>query len=86
MHHLYLRAETESGGMAEEFPATARRLYKNIRHAISHALDRKLLAEVQGSGKPTLVRVPAHYPRAMPTSTSGRKSLMPGTIRIWPRS
>lgn len=61
MHHLYLRTQTETGDMAEEYPdyqpAT---LDKNIRQAISHALDRNLLAEVQGNAMPTLVRV-AHY-------------------------
>ena len=49
LHMLYLRSEIESGNMAKKYPdykpAT---LDKRIRQAISHALDRNLLAEVQG--------------------------------------
>jgi peptide/nickel transport system substrate-binding protein len=63
MHHLYLRTETEAGGLAEKYPDHQPvTLDKNIRHAISHALDRTLLGEIQGSGYPTLVRVPRAYP------------------------
>lgn len=65
MHHLYLRTETESGGMAEKYPGYQPvTLDKRIRHAISHALDRNLLAEVQGAGYPMLVRVPKHFPES----------------------
>jgi peptide/nickel transport system substrate-binding protein len=72
MHHIYLRTETESGGMAEEFPGyEPATLDKNIRHAISHALDRTLLAEIQGSGYPTLVRVPRAYPEGYADTYSG---------------
>lgn len=63
MHHLYLRTETEAGDLAEKYPDHQPvTLDKNIRHAISHALDRTLLGEIQGSGYPTLVRVPRAYP------------------------
>ncbi|MCU0512352.1 MAG: ABC transporter substrate-binding protein [Anaerolineae bacterium] len=63
MHHLYLRVETETGAMNETYPdyqpAT---LDNNVRLAISHALDRSLLAEVQGSASPRLLRVCSYYP------------------------
>jgi peptide/nickel transport system substrate-binding protein len=62
MHNLYLRVETETGAMNETFPdyepAT---LNQNVRLAISHALDRTLLAEVQGSAEARLVRVCSYY-------------------------
>ena len=62
MHHLYLRAETESGAMDETYPDyQPTTLDKNIRQAISHALDRTLLAEVQGSAEARLVRACAYY-------------------------
>lgn len=63
MHHLYARVETETGAVAETYPdfepAT---LDVNVRKAISHALDRQLLAEVQGAASPRLVRVCSYYP------------------------
>ncbi len=63
MHHFYLRVETETGAMDETYPdyqpAT---LDQNVRQAISHALDRTLLAEVQGSAHPRLARVCSYYP------------------------
>ena len=63
MHHLYARVETETGAVAETYPdfepAT---LDQNVRQAISHALDRALLAEVQGSASPRLARVCSYYP------------------------
>ena len=42
-------------------PAT---LDQNVRLAVSHALDRSLLAEVQGSARPGLVRFCSYYPEA----------------------
>ncbi|MBK8021191.1 MAG: hypothetical protein IPK19_07080 [Chloroflexi bacterium] len=63
MAHFYLRVETETGAVAETYPdfepAT---LNQNVRQAISHALDRALLAEVQGSAIPRLGRVCDYYP------------------------
>lgn len=63
MHNLYLRVETESGAMDETYPdyqpAT---LDQNVRLAISHALDRSLLAEVQGAAVPRLLRICSYYP------------------------
>ena len=63
MHHLYARVETETGAFPETYPdyqpAT---LDVNVRKAISHALDRHLLADVQGSASPRLVRVCSYYP------------------------
>ena len=58
MIHLYLRGETESGAMDETYPGyEPATLDIRIRQAISHALDRTLLAEVQGSARPALVRI-----------------------------
>lgn len=63
MHEFYLRVETETGAVGETYPdfvpATAD---QNVRLAINHALDRALLAEVQGSAEPRLVRVCSYYP------------------------
>jgi peptide/nickel transport system substrate-binding protein len=63
MTSLYLRVETETGAVAETYPdfvpATAD---NNVRLAISHALDRDLLAEVQGSAEARLLRVCDYYP------------------------
>lgn len=72
MHLLYLRTETEAGGLAEEYPDHQPvTLDKNIRHAVSHALDRTLLGEIQGSGYPTLVRVPHSYPEGFDEKYGG---------------
>jgi peptide/nickel transport system substrate-binding protein len=62
-HLLYLRVETETGAVATTYPdfepAT---LDQNVRQAISHALDRELLAEVQGAAFPVLVRACSYLP------------------------
>ena len=72
LHMLYLRSEIESGNMAKKYPdykpAT---LDKRIRQAISHALDRNLLAEVQGSATPTLVRLSRNDPESFPEKYTG---------------
>lgn len=73
MHHLYLRSETESGKMKETYPGYQPvTLDKRVRQAISYALDRKLLAEIQGSGVPTLVRVPRSQPESFGDKYSGK--------------
>ncbi len=63
MHHLYARVDTESGAFPETFPdyqpAT---LDHNVRMAITHALDRHLLAEVHGAAQGRLARVCSYYP------------------------
>lgn len=62
-HQLDLRIETEHGAVATTYPgfvpATTNKL---IRQAISHALDRTLLAEVQGSATPSLVYLISIWP------------------------
>lgn len=67
MHHFYLRVETETGAMDSTYPdyqpAT---LDINVRRAINHALDRVLLAEVQGAAHPRLARVCSYYPEGFP--------------------
>jgi peptide/nickel transport system substrate-binding protein len=64
-HLLYLRNQTESGEMLKTYPGTKLATEnKLIRQAISHALDRKVLAEVQGSGRPSLLRVDSFFPEA----------------------
>ena len=74
LHMLYLRSEIESGNMAKKYPdykpAT---LDKRIRQAISHALDRTLLAEVQGSAVPTLVRLSRNDPESYAEKYAGNK-------------
>ena len=72
LHLLYLRSEIESGNMAKKYPdykpAT---LDKRIRQAISHALDRNLLAEVQGNATPTLARLSRNDPESFAEKYSG---------------
>lgn len=62
-HQLILRDEIEHGSVAKDhpgwFPTTAN---KQIRQAISHALDRTVLAEVQGSAVPTLAYLLSVWP------------------------
>ena len=66
MYHYYARIDTESGAFPETFPdyepAT---LDANVRKAITHALDRHLLAEVHGSASGRLARVCSYYPEGM---------------------
>ncbi|MCY3717937.1 MAG: ABC transporter substrate-binding protein [Anaerolineaceae bacterium] len=63
MQHIYLRVDTTAGNMAETYPdyqpAT---LDLNVRQALSHALDRDLLAEVHGAAVPRLGRICPHFP------------------------
>ncbi len=63
MQHIYLRVDTTAGNMAETYPdfepAT---LDLNVRQAISHAIDRDLLAEVHGAAVPRLGRICPHFP------------------------
>ncbi|UCH24444.1 MAG: hypothetical protein JSV66_10850, partial [Trueperaceae bacterium] len=73
--HLYLRVETETGSMAETFPGYEPiTLDQRIRQAISHALDRTLLAEVQGSANPTLVRIASTYPESFAGTYAGSEA------------
>lgn len=62
-HILYVRYQTETGVLAENYPGfepiTAD---VRIRQAISHAIDRELLAEVQGSARPSLLRTDEFNP------------------------
>ena len=61
--YLLLRSELESGSMAKTYPGyQPPTLDKRLRQAVTHALDRNLLAEVQGSGYPMVVRVGRYYP------------------------
>ncbi|MDP6586236.1 MAG: ABC transporter substrate-binding protein [Anaerolineales bacterium] len=57
MHHLYLRADTSRGAMAETFPGyEPATLDPLVRKAVSRALDRTTLAAVQGASVPNFVR------------------------------
>ncbi|TVR22710.1 MAG: hypothetical protein EA396_05580 [Anaerolineaceae bacterium] len=63
MHHIYLRVQTETGAMSSTFPGyEPATMDQNVRLAISHALDRTLLAEVHGAASPRLGRVCSYYP------------------------
>ena len=63
MQHIYLRVDTEAGNMADTYPDLApATLDLNVRKAISHAIDRDLLAEVHGSAIPRLGRICPHFP------------------------
>lgn len=76
MHHFYLRVETETGAMDETYPdyqpAT---LDNNVRRAINHALDRSLLAEVQGAASPRLGRVCDYYPEGFPERLASEEAI-----------
>ncbi len=72
IHNIYLRNETASGTMDETYPGfEPATLDQNIRQAISHALDRTLLAEVQGAADPRLLRVCSYYPEGFPEEYAG---------------
>lgn len=65
-HLLYLRQQTESGALLQTHPGTELTTAdKRIRQAISHALDRQLLAEVQGAARPSLLRADGSHPEAL---------------------
>ena len=67
MHHFYLRVETETGAMDDTYPGfEPATLNQNVRQAISHGIDRELLAEVQGSASARLARVCSYYPEGFP--------------------
>jgi len=62
-HQLRLRDETEHGAVGETYPDfTPTTENMLIRQAISHALDRTLLAEIQGSATPTLAYLVSVWP------------------------
>jgi peptide/nickel transport system substrate-binding protein len=62
---MYLRVETKTGKMAEKYPGYQPiTLDKRIRQAISHALDRTLLADIDSPGYPSLTRTSRYYPEA----------------------
>ena len=60
-HLLYARFETTSGKLLENYPGyVPTTMDKRVRQAVSHALDRELLGEIQGTGRPSLLRVDTH--------------------------
>lgn len=60
-HLLYARFEDTSGKMPENYPGyKPTTLDKRIRQAVSYALDRTLLGEIQGTGRPSLLRVDSY--------------------------
>ena len=62
-HLLYVREQSESGEMPNTYPGyTVTTEDVRIRQAISYALDRQVLAEVQGAGRPSLLRVDDYWP------------------------
>jgi peptide/nickel transport system substrate-binding protein len=73
--NLTVRPTDDTGDMAETYPGyQPSTLDKRIRQAISHALDRTLLAEVQGSSVPSLVRVGASFPESFAEKYSGTEA------------
>ncbi|MGQ9583867.1 MAG: ABC transporter substrate-binding protein [Anaerolineae bacterium] len=75
VNHLYLRTETESGNMAKKYPGyQPATLDKRIRHAISYALDRNLLADVMGSATPIMVRLSRFDAEALPGKYAGAEN------------
>lgn len=62
-HLLYVRVQNESGAMQQTHPGyEVTTVDKRLRQAISHALDRELLAEIQGSARPLLLRTDSFRP------------------------
>lgn len=73
---LVMRTELESGNMAQTYPGyEPATLDKRVRHAIQFALDRALLAEIQGSAYPTVARVPRAWPEAHADKYSGPENV-----------
>jgi peptide/nickel transport system substrate-binding protein len=62
-HLIYTRFETVSGDLPEGYESVTSD--RRIRQAVSHALDRELLAEVQGSARPSLLRIDDYHPEAV---------------------
>jgi peptide/nickel transport system substrate-binding protein len=63
---LVLRPTNDTGAMQETFNGyEASTTDVRIRRAISHALDRTMLAEVQGSATPVLVRIGRFFPESI---------------------
>lgn len=76
---FYVRVETETGAVAQTYPDfVPATLDNNVRLAISHALDRGLLAEVQGSAQPRLGRVCSYYPEGF-----AEKLASPEAVAAW---
>lgn len=61
--NLYTRVGLEHGAVAATYPNyVPTTKSKKIRQAISHALNRSILAEIKGAATPSLVRLAASYP------------------------
>jgi peptide/nickel transport system substrate-binding protein len=66
-HNLLVRSRMDFGEMTKEYPGYQPvTLKKEIRQAIFHAIDRNLLARVQGAARPTLIRINCAFPEATP--------------------
>ena len=81
--NIFLRTETESGtpGIKEKYPGyQPTTMDKRIRQALSHALNRTVLAEIQGSGYPTLVRIGRDNPEV---STFADRLVGPAVCDRW---
>ena len=64
-HDLKIRTGPEAGDLLKKYPDyQPTTMDERIRKAIFYAIDRNLLAEVQGSGYPTLIRVYRKIPEA----------------------
>ena len=62
-HNLLARARVDFGEMGKVYPGyKPATLDKRIRQAIFHAIDRNLLAKIQGAAFPTLVRINCKLP------------------------
>ena len=62
-HLFYVRYQTDTGEFPRSWPDyTPSTVDQRIRLAVSHALDRELLAEVQGSARPSLLRSDEFHP------------------------
>jgi peptide/nickel transport system substrate-binding protein len=63
IHNLIARTGLYYGEMSQVHPGyRPATLNKDIRHAIHNAIDRRLLAKVQGAAVPQLARVPCAFP------------------------
>ncbi len=73
--NLVVRAYDDHGDMAKTYPGyVPSTTNKLIRQAISHALDRTLLAEIQGSSVPALVRINGAFPEAFADKYVGEEA------------
>lgn len=74
MHNIIARTGMYYGEMTKAYPGYKPvTLNKDVRHAVFYALDRNLLAKVQGSARPQLSRISCSFPE-VPKKLCGERA------------